>query len=401
MSAAAPAHGSAHNAAPPASLAGLQRRALATGGIGLAVLAAGWLMDAQQLYRSWLFAWVFWLGIALGCLGLLMLQHLTGGAWGIVARRFFEAGTRTLPVCAALFLPILFGMRSLYPWADPAVVAADPVLQHKAGYLNPMFFTVRAVLCFAVWIGLAAILNSWSLRQDRGTEWDMPRRLGRLSGPGLGFYVLAMTFASVDWVMSLEPHWYSTIFGFLFAASQALSAMAFTIVVLGRLSHEEPMRAVLTRSHMHDYAKLLFAFVMVWTYLAFSQFLIIWSGNLAEETPYYIARLQGGWEWVALLLVVLQFAVPFLLLVPRGLNFRSGVVVRVALLILAMRLVDLWWMTAPAFHPASLHLHWLDLAAPVAIGGIWVGEFARQLRRQPLLPLGDPHIDEALAHGRH
>jgi hypothetical protein len=391
---------------PPADLQRLQARLFGLGGGLLVLVGAGALLNPDQFFRSWLIGWMLWAGAALGCLGVLMLQHLTGGAWGIVIRRPLEAGTRTLPLLALLFVPILAGLKSLYPWARPEVVAADELLQHKAAYLNGGFFTLRAALIFAVWIGLAAAFNRWSLQQDTApaqgpVREGLEQKLGRFAGPGLAIYVLAMTFASVDWIMSLEPHWFSTIFGMLFAASQALEAMAVSIIALFLLSRRAPLEGRLTRGHFHDLAKLLFAFTLVWTYLAFSQFLIIWGGNLAEEIPWYLARLRGGWEWMGLSLLLLQFVVPFSLLLPRSFNFRAPLVVRVAALVIVMRWVDLVWMVEPAFHPASFFVHWLDLAAPLALGGVWAGEYVRQLRRRPLLPVGDADLEEALAHGRH
>lgn len=371
-----------------AGLGRLQRRSLLVGVVALAACLVGALFGHQQFVRSYLVAYVFWIGIALGCLAILMLQHLSGGAWGLVIRRLLESASCTLWLMALLFLPILAGVRSLYPWSRPEEVAASHLLQHKAGYLNVGFFGLRALIYFALWIGVSHLLNRWSLRQDRdgGPEWT--RRMQLLSGPGLALFVLSVTFASIDWVMSLRPEWYSTMFGFLFVGGQALSALAFTIVCIALLADRKPLADVLSADHFHDLGKLLLAFVMLWTYFSFSQFLIIWSGNLPEETPWYLARLRGGWGWVAMLILLFHFALPFALLLSRDIKRHSRRLAQVAALVVVMRFIDVLWLIVPEFQHGRLSLHWMDLAAPIGMGGIWVAFFTWQLQRRPLLPLG-------------
>ena len=401
------------NADAPA-LARLQQRALIVGIVGLAAGAIGLFLNADQFFRSWLVGFLFVLGLALGSLALLMLQHLSGGQWGLVGRRVFEASTRTLPFVAVAFVPVLFGMRPLFLWARPEAVQADRILQMKAPYLNVPFFTVRAVGYFAFWILCMFLLNRWSAAQDRGeaaVTVEDTVRFRTLSAPGLLFLVLTMSLASVDWIMSVDPHWYSTIFGLLIVEGQGLSALAFTIAVLALLTREGAFGGLVTPRHFHDLGKLLLAFVMLWAYLAFSQFLIVWSGNLPEEIPWYIARIRGGWGVVAILLVVGHFALPFALLLSRGLKERSGLLARIAVAVVFMRLVDLIWLVAPSFghhgpegegHPGfSFPLHWMDVAIPLGLAGLWVFLFARQLRSRPLLPLNDPYFKEAFAHESH
>ena len=401
------------NADAPA-LARLQQRALIVGIVGLAAGAIGLFLNADQFFRSWLVGFLFVLGLALGSLALLMLQHLSGGQWGLVGRRVFEASTRTLPFVAVAFVPVLFGMRPLFLWARPEAVQADRILQMKAPYLNVPFFTVRAVGYFAFWILCMFLLNRWSAAQDRGeaaVSVEDTVRFRTLSAPGLLFLVLTMSLASVDWIMSVDPHWYSTIFGLLIVEGQGLSALAFTIAVLALLTREGAFGGLVTPRHFHDLGKLLLAFVMLWAYLAFSQFLIVWSGNLPEEIPWYIARIRGVWGVVAILLVVGHFALPFALLLSRGLKERSGLLARIAVAVVFMRLVDLIWLVAPSFghhgpegegHPGfSFPLHWMDVAIPLGLAGLWVFLFARQLRSRPLLPLNDPYFKEAFAHESH
>ena len=380
----------------PAEVGRAARAALVAGIVGLVLCGAGGAINSEQFFRSWLVAWVFWTGISLGCLGILMIQHLTGGAWGIVIRRPLEAAARTLPLAALLFVPLLAGLRSLYPWARPELVAADAVLKQKALYLNVPFFITRAVIFFAAWILIAFLLTRWSRAQDGGRDPGAAGRMGALAAPGILVYVLTMTFASVDWIMSLEPHWYSTLYGGLIIVGQGLAALCFTIWVLCWLSQRAPLADVVKKRHLHDLGKLLLAFTMVWSYFAFSQFLIIWAGNLPEEIPWYLKRLAGGWQWVALALVLFQFAAPFLLLLSASLKKDAKLLARVAALAVVMRLVDTYWTIIPAFRPGAIGVHWLDVVAPVGIGGIWLFVFLRQLERAPLVPIGEPELAEAL-----
>ncbi len=379
----------------PDDVAAKQRLALLAGIAGLLVCGVGFVVDRDQFFRSWLVAFMFWLGISLGSLALIMVHQLSGGAWGVV-RRIWEAASRTLPLLVVCFIPVVLGAGHLYHWSHPDEVAGDVVLQHKALYLNMPFFLARAAIYFASWIGLATLLTRWSLQQDETGDPRVTRKMQLLSGGGLVVYALTITFASIDWVMSIDSHWFSTIFGFLFMGGQGLTALAFTITVGLMLARRAPMDQVLRPTHFHDLGKLMLAFVMLWAYFAFSQFLIIWSGNLLEEIPYYTLRMNGGWGWVGLAIIVVHFALPFLLLLSRDLKRDAPRLAQVSLLLLVMRVVDLLYMVAPEFND-HLRLHWLDVAAPVAIGGFWLWFFYQNLRSRPLLPLRDPYLIEALA----
>ena len=385
--------------APPGDLARVQRGALLVGGAALALSILGGLADPGQFFRSYLVAFVYWLSIALGCFAISMLHHLSRGAWGLMIRRVLEAAARTLPLLALLFLPLLLGLRTLYHWARPEEVRADPLLQHQALYLNVPFFVARAALYFAIWWVFATVLDRLSRRQDQTGDARLARRLQICSAPGLALYCLTATFAAIDWLMSLDSHWSSTIYGFYFVGGQALSALAFVILVALFLSRREPMSEVLRPDHFHDYGKLLLTFVVLWAYFNVSQLIIIWQGNLAEEMTWYQGRLLGGWRWVSLLLAVLHFALPFMLLLSRDLKRDVGRLAGIAALLLVMRWVDLFWLAAPAFSPDHVALHWLDVTTPVALGGLWIAAFAGELRKRPLLPLRDPFLAEALGHG--
>ena len=394
---------------PTAEVDARRSRALVAGLVGLAACALGFIVAPAQLYRAWLIAYLLFLGIALGSLALMMIQHLSGGAWGIF-RRIFEASSRTIPLLAILFVPVLFGLHDLYPWTHEELVAEDHILQSKAPYLNAPFFIVRAAIYFAIWWGISAILNRWSLRQDAG-DARVNLSIQRLSGGGLVVYALTVTFAGVDWIMSLNPHWFSTLFGFLMMGGQGLAALAFTVIIARQLMPREPDEGWLKPNHFHDLGKLMFAFVMLWAYFNFSQYLLTYAANLAEEVPYMITRTSHGWQYLALFLVVFHFAVPWLLLLSRDRKRNAHRLVLVALWLLFARYADLYMMVSPEFdaaggnlhahvgegeHVSHFFVHWLDLAAPLAIGGLWLWMFYTQLGRRPLMPVGDPYLREAL-----
>jgi hypothetical protein len=384
-----------------------RRPALVAGAIGLLASIAGFALAPEHFFPSWLFACMFCLGLALGCQAVLMLHHVTGGAWGIPIRRSLEAATRTLPLVALFFLPLFLGLQRLYEWARPEDVAHDPVLRHKALYLNVPFFAGRAVLCFAAWMLFAFFLNRWSREQDSVPAGDsasrrLSRRLQLLSSAGLVAYGFTITFFSIDWVMSLEPHWFSTMYGVLYIAGQALAGFSFVVALTVVLSQYRPLSGFIHREHFHDLGKLMLAFVMFWAYVSFSQYLIIWSGNLPEEIPWYLRRLHGGWGWVGIAIVLFHFLLPFLLLLPASANRNSRVLLTVAGIVLFMRIADIFWYVRPATSPVPrLSLHWMDLAAPLGVLGIWLFVFLGQLTRRPLLPVNDPEFAEALEHGAH
>lgn len=374
--------------------------ALLAGGAAIALAAVTAASDATQFFRSYLLAYLYWVSIALGCLGIVMLHHLVGGGWGLMIRRLLESATRTLLPLAALFVPLLFGLSRLYLWAQPASVAADPVLIKKQSYLNPQFFTVRAAIYFGVWILLAFLLNRWSAEQDRTGSPATQKRLSAMSGPGMIVYGLTISLAAIDWILSLEPHWFSTVYGMLFMVVQALTAMSFIIIVVMLLSGDEPLRSLASPGKFHDLGNLLFTFVMLWAYLSFAQFLIVWSGNLREEIPWYVARTTGGWEAVALLLVFFHFTVPFFVLLMRPVKRNPKALAAVALLMMVMSVVDLFWLVVPGFGLPSPRVHWMDLLAFVGIGGVWIGLFLSQLKKLPLVPLHDPRFQGVAGHAK-
>jgi hypothetical protein len=373
-----------------------QRQLLTAGAAGLLVSLVGWLFNAAQFYQSYLMAYMLCLSVTLGCLALGMLHQLSGGAWGVVIRRPIGAASRVLPVMTLLFVPVLLGMGHLYIWTHADVVAHDEVLQAKHPYLNVPFFLARTAIYFASWNAISYFLNAWSLEQDRGADPRIARKMQLLSAGGLVVYGLTITFASFDWLMSIEPHWYSTIYGVLIMGGQGLSAMAFLIVVLVWLSRRPPLDRIVVKAHFHDLGNLTLAFVMLWAYFSFSQYLIIWAGNLPQEISWYVNRLQTGWRLIGVALVLLHFIVPFVLLLSRTMKREGRLVVKVAVAILLSRLLDLFWLIAPEFHTRGISVSWLDIVLPLALGAIWLGCFIWQLRGRAILPVHDPQFAEAL-----
>jgi hypothetical protein len=386
----------------PETVGRLQQRALGAALIGLVLCAIGWARTPDQFFHSYLVALLFVLGLSLGSLGLLMLQHLTGGHWGIVIRRPLESATRALPLVGVLFLPIFWGMKYLYSaWLTAPSSGEGALSEFQRSYLTTNKFITRAIIYFAIWILLMFVFNRWSKEQDMNREdRGLRRRLKMAAGPGIILYVFVMTFAAIDWVMSLSPHWASTIYGFLFVIGQLISSMSLMIAVVVLLSKTEPMAGLIQERHLHDLGKLLLAFVMLWAYFGFSQLLIIWSGNLPEEITFYRSRLYGGWGVVAVIVLVFHFFVPFFLLLSRDVKRNARILPKIAIWLIVMRFVDLFWLTRPEFTANALP-NWLDLAAPLAVVGLWLFFFAFNLKQMPLLPLGDPKLEEAIAHDEH
>ena len=369
-----------------------RQRSLAVGVVAIVLCLIGAYFNRQQFFRSYLTAYIFWLGIPLGAFGVLMTHHLVGGTWGFVIQRLLESAIRTFLVTALLFLPILFGIPDLYLWARPESMAHDEILRQKTLYLNVPFFIFRAIVYFAIWISVSHFLTKWSNDQDHAVDGALTQRLQNLSGPGLVLYGLTVTFSAIDWIMSLEPRWYSTIYGMIFMVGHALVALAFVTGVGFVLWNRRPLANVTAPWVFQDLGNMLLALVMFWAYLSFSQFLLIWVENLRNETPWYLGRITGGWGVVASVLIIFEFALPFLLLLSRAVKRKSETLCTLAFMIVAIHLVEVFWFVKPAFHPGVFSIHWLDLAAPVGIGGLWLSVFLWQLESRALYPFHDPRF---------
>jgi len=381
----------------PISINHARKLSLVAGIVGLIACAIGFTIDRRASFVSYLFGFLVWLGISLGCSGFLMIHHLTGGNWGYPVRRFFEAAIKTMPILATLFVPILFGLRQLYPWANPADISVDRILQHKQAYMNPPGFLMRAAIVFAVWMLGAQLLTKWSAQQDATYSVEPTKKLRKLSGPGLVIYPLTVTFAYVDWVMSMEADWYSTIFPLLVCVGQMLSALAFIIILLGSYGRRTSLHEVLSKESFHYLGNILLTFTMIWAYLAYAQLIVIWSGDLPHEIGWYLHRIAGGWRWIAVALLVFHFFGPFFLLLFRGMKRNPQILITIAAVIFATHIVDVWWMVAPSLYQKSFHVSWVAPAALVGIGGIWLSVFLKQLERTPLVPLNDPRFAIAVS----
>nr|MDQ6912835.1 hypothetical protein [Verrucomicrobiota bacterium] len=319
-------------------------RALVIGVIAAVISLIGAFFNHTQFFRSYLFAWLFWSGLAFGALVIVMMQFLTGGKWGLAVSGLATAAFRTLPLMALLFLPVLFGLHDIYSWSN-GVRGEAPGYHHKAQYLNVTFFTARSVFYFVILIIIAVLLRRWSSAQADAKH--VPPRVSALSAAGLIVYVLCMNFASTDWVMSLTPEWYSTIFVEVFAVGQFLSALALMTALLCTFADSSALAGKIPAKAFQDLGSMLLAFVIFWTYVSFSQFLIIWSGNLPKEISWYLERSRGGWQWLAVALVALQFALPFFLLLSRARKRNPRALARICLLILAANVLNNFWLTAP------------------------------------------------------
>lgn len=378
-------------------LSGLGRAALVVGAAGVVASLGGAWLDPAQFFRSYLVAYLYVASLSLGCLAVLMVYNLTGGSWGVAVRRPLEAAAGVIPLVAALFVPLLFGLSSLYRWTSRATMMADDELKLKVAYLNVPAFVGRAVFYFAVWLALAFFMRRWSREQDRTGDPRYGDWMQKLSGIGVVIVGFTVTFAAFDWAMSLDPKWYSTIYGMAFFAEQGLGAMAFTIAIAYLLARRADYARALKPTVLNDLGNLMLAFVMVWAYLSFSQLLIIWAGNLPEEISWYLRRTTGGWEFVAGGLALFYFAVPFGVLLGRGNKRQHRRLATLAVGVLVVRAVHMFFLVAPEFSPERLTAHWLDVATLAGLGGLWVAMFVRQLGARPLLAPNDPLLPGTLA----
>jgi hypothetical protein len=388
--------------------------ALGVGGLGTIVLlgiALGAPGLREQALRSWLLGFIFWAGIGIGCLGILMTQYLTGGAWGVVSRRLLEAGTRTLPMIVLLFIPLAVGVytRSVYTWTH--LPPTEHTMVQRGIFMTPLAWIVRSLIYFALFGFMAWFLNKRSALQDIAKDAEdaaaMMIQSSRFSGPAVIFWCLIVSFAAVDWVMTLDPHFSSTIYGMLFIVGWGLSSVCFITIVMAVLGDIAPLDRVLGKRHFHDYGKLMLTFVMVWAYFNFAQYLIIWSGNIPEETEWFVVRETGVWGWIGVILIFLHFAVPFLVLLKQDFKRKPMRLASLALFILFMRVFDMLYLIGPNPRisiPGSEHgtyiISWMDALGPIAVGGLWLWWYFGELLKRPLAPVNDPYFENAVEHGR-
>jgi hypothetical protein len=404
----------------PAFVNGWQRRAL-TVGLACAVVAIGLGFadgrgfDVDHVLRAWLLGLMLTFGFSVGGQALLMVQYVTGGKWGLLLRRPLEAMSRTLPLVFAYWIVIAFSLRKLYLWAAVTDVSAAlksgwineaqaHAIEFKRPMLNAGAFVWISLLCFAIWGFYTWRLNALGLKRDEETLAETPKwikRLENISGPGIVIYAMTMSAAAIYWVMSLDPTWYSSVYGLLFLVGQGYQVLALGIIVSISLSQGEPFKTILRQTEQHDLGSFTFAFVMLNIYLAFSQFLIIWSGNLPEEIPWYLDRVTGGWGVIITLDFIFHWLIPFTLLLSRDLKRNKKRLLRVCQWMVFAKAFDLFWLIEPNFKDAARNLHFswgiLEYAAvPVAMTAFWVAYFCAQLKARPLVQTNDPHLEEIL-----
>jgi hypothetical protein len=379
----------------------VQKSALFVGVAALAVSVIGLFGNAAHFWQSYLFAFIFWAGLTLGCLGIFFLHNVVGGNWGVAIRRLVEAGLKTLPLIVLLAIPIFFALGTLYKWTDAGYRAEHFAVGHKAAYLNPTWFIIRTLLYFLIWIASGYRILAMANEHDRTGDRALFKRIKARSAPALLVFVVTTTLAFIDWIMSLEPDWYSTIYGWMYTVGQVLLTFSFLVAVLVLLSKREPFISFLTKQHYHDIGNLMLAFTMLWAYMSFAQFLIIWAENLPDEIPWYVRRFSGGWGYIAWTIAIFHFFVPFFLLLLRFVKKNPTRLRTLAIWIIIMKILDVFWIVEPAFRQRGLEVYWTDLVTLIGVGGVWLAVFIWNLKSRPLLASHDPRDTYSLlkAHG--
>jgi hypothetical protein len=366
------------------------------GALGLLLCCAGFFANRAEFFQSYLFAFIYWGGFTIGGLGVLLLNHVVGGTWGVTTRRLLGAAVRTLPLLVVLFIPLLIGIRELYPWAQPDTVRHNAYLLHKQGYLNLPFFVVRALIYFAIWFFWGFRLYKMADLQDETGDASLRDRMRRFSAPGLLIFTLSASFAYIDWILSADAQYYSTVYGAMILIGDVLQTFALIIIVLVLAAGKDRFGGRVNPKLLHDLGNLMFAFTIFWTYLSASQLIITWPANLPQEIEWYLVRIRGGWKALAVIIGFSMFAIPFLALLSQARKRDPIRLMRVAVWILCARAVDIFWIVAPTYRTNGLAIYWTDFAAFLGIGGIWIYVYLGQLRRRPLLPLRDPRVAEPM-----
>lgn len=386
--------------------ASVERVAGVIGGLGLLLCLAGFISSPQHFFQSYLFAFLYWASFGIGGLGLLLLNNVVGGKWGATARRFLVAQMRTLPVIAIFFVVLLAGMKYLYPWTHADLVNANEFLHHKAPYLNVPFFLIRTVIYFALWMLIGLRINKWYDDQDRTGDFGLREKLRAFSAPCLLIFVVSASFAYIDWLLSADAQYYSTVYGGMLLIGNIVQTLALTNLTLILASKSDRFGGRINAKILHDLGNLMFAFTIFWAYLSASQLIITWPANLPQEISWYLDRTTGFWKVLAVVTAFSMFLIPFLALLSQGRKRDPRRLMKVAIWLLCARAIDLFWIVEPTFrnHSAGallgtsngFEIYWTDFAAFFGLGGIWVFMFIKQLRRSPLLPLRDGRVQEPL-----
>lgn len=354
----------------------------------------------EEFLRSYLMGWAFWMMLALGCLGLTLLHHTVRGVWGLSTLRLYEAGGSWLSFLLLGFagIPILANLKTLYHWTEHGAIHESVAATFKLKYLNEPAFLVRFVVYFVIWIGLSYWLRQSSLKQDETKETRLAQGRMNLSAPMLVVYFISVTLATTDWLMSLDVHWFSHIFGAWLLVGGVLTALALTNLIFLKNLHAEPYKSIVSKGLTKDLGNMMFVFTLLWAYTSVSQFIIIWQGNLTEFNSFYVARSTNGWDALSLVLIVGQFFIPFVLLMSPKMKAVPSLLAGMCVWILAMRLVDFYWIVAPFFR-AKPDLHFgPDLISFAFVGVLWAIGFMSQLMQGSLVPTHDNRLQEAYHH---
>ncbi|MFL6353892.1 MAG: hypothetical protein ACJ74Z_18865 [Bryobacteraceae bacterium] len=366
------------------------------GALGLLLCCAGFFANRAEFFQSYLFAFIYWGGFTIGGLGVLLMNNVVGGTWGVTTRRLLGATVRTLPLLILLFIPILIGIRDIYPWAQPEAVKHNDFLLHKQGYLNLPFFLVRTAIYFAIWIFWGFRVYKMADLQDETGDVTLRERMRSFSAPGLLIFTLSASFAYIDWILSADAQYYSTVYGAMILIGDVLQAFALIIIVLVLAAGTDRFGGRVNPKVLHDLGNMMFAFTIFWTYLTASQLIITWPANLPQEIEWYLVRVRGGWKALAVIVAFSMFAIPFLALLSQARKRNPIRLMRVAIWILCARAVDIFWIVAPTYRTHGFALYWTDIAAFLGVGGIWTYVYLGQLRRRPLLPLRDSRVAEPM-----
>ncbi len=369
--------------------------------VGLIASAVGYFLNSEQFFFSYLTSFTFFTSIALASMILVMIHHITKSSWGTVLRRIPETFSSTIWIWAIFFIPILLGMSSLYQWTNTEYVMDDPIMLGKVPYLNEPFFVIRQFIYFAVWGYLGYRLHKVSVDMDRTNDWGLTALLRKISAPGILLFSLTIAFASFDWMMSLDAHWFSTMFGVYFFAMSFQALFPVLILMTFWLHKKGMLKNTITKSHVYDMGAWFFGFTVFYAYIAFCQFLLIYYANIPEETLWFYHRLEGSWALITYSLIVCRFLIPFVLLLNRDRKHNKTLLIITSVLIIVMHLIELHWIVMPVLHHGGVAISWLDITTLLGLGGIFMGLFFSTLKSHNIVPINDPTLSDSLDKHYH
>lgn len=366
------------------------------GVVGLLASGVGYFLHHEQFFFSYLVNFAFFSSIALASLFFVLIQHLTRSVWSVALRRIPETFASYFYIWALFLIPIILGLHTLYHWSHAELMATDPVLQGKAPYLNTPFFIIRQIIYFSVWSFFGYRMYQKSVEMDDTADWGLQTLLRRTSGPGLFLFTITSAFASFDWLMTLDPHWYSTIFGVYYFAMSFQGLFATLILVVMFLWSRGILTNTIQKGHIYDLGVQLFGFTVFYAYIAFSQFLLIYYGNIPEETVWYLERLNGGYEYLAYFYFIGRFVIPFIVLLPKRAKSNYKIITTISVLILVSHLVELYWIVMPVLHHHGFHFDWITITSFFGLGGIFLGLFFYRFKQNKMIPVNDPRLGDSL-----